>query len=184
MDNSITKKNIFGWLVLIYIVPIILTIVMISQWDESNSTIMAIIIGIVWLIAIVITFFTVRSVKNNPFPLSYLVDYDTLIKYMQEEEKFSLDNNLEAGFHYYLYHDNDKTEIQSWHYIFSNFDSEKAKGNVYYWNKEEFNSLESLIENKLKNFNNGNYIKIELIDSNNAMLDEYKKNHPDLDVSK
>ena len=182
MNFAITKKNIFIWLILIYIIPIILSVVMLSQGDEKNAVLMAIIIGIVWLIAIIITFLMLNEVKNNPYPFSYLVDYETLIRYMREEEKFSFDNNLEAGFHYYLYRGDKKVEIQSWHYIFSNFDSEKIKGNVYYWNKEEFDSLESLIENRIDKFND--YTLIELIDSDNAMLNEYKKNHKDLDINK
>lgn len=182
MNIAITKKNIFVWLILTYIVPIILSIVMLSQWDEKNAILMTIIICIIWLIALVITFFIIREVRNNPYPFSYLVDYETLVKYMREEEKFSFDNSLEAGFHYYLYYDNEKIEIQSWHYIFSSFDSEKNKGNIYYWDKEEFDSLESLIENKIKKFSG--YILIELIDSDNAMLNDFRNNHKELDVNK
>lgn len=182
MKLGITKNDIFIWLILTYFFPILSTILMIFQWDENNQIFMIVFICIVWLIALVLTFFMVREVKNNPYPLSYLVDYETLIKYMKEEEKFSFDNSLEAGFHYYLYYNKEKIEIQSWHYIFSSFDSEKSKGNIYYWGKEKFDSLESLIENKIKNFSG--YMLIELIGSDNAMLNDFRNNHKELDVNK
>ena len=182
MNVAIGKKDLLGWLILVYIGPIILSIVMISQWDEKKAVLMTIIIGIIWLIAIIITIFSIREAKNNPYPSLYLVDYDTLIDYMKDEEKYSFDNELEAGFHYYIYNDNKKIEVQSWHFIFSRFDSEKSKGNIYYWNKEEFDSLESLIANRIKNFDG--YILIELIDCDNMVLNEFRKNHKELDVKK
>ena len=178
----ISKKDSYIWLALIYIVPIIISVVMILQWDNNNALIMGIVLFIVWLIAIIISVLILKEVKKNPYPFSYLVDYDTLIKYMREEENFSIENNLESGFHYYLYLNNEKVEVQSWYFSFSKIEEEAAKGSVYYWNKEEFNSLDSLIENKLGRFDN--YVLIELIYSDNVMLNEYKKSHPELDIEK
>ena len=182
MNNVKNKKDLFIWLILIYIIPIILSIVMFLDWDAKNGLLMGIILGVIWLLAIIGSYFLLKSNHKNPYPFSYLLDYDTLIKYMQEEEKTSFDNKLEAGFHYYLYDNNEKVEVQSWHYTFSNSAEEKAKGNIYYWNKEEFNSLNSLIETHLKKFDN--YVLIELADFDSVMLNEYKKNHPELDVAK
>ena len=174
------KKIIITWMVLIFFVPIILTIVMALQWETNNSIIMLIIIGIIWLIAIAIAISILKGKKQNPYPSYYLVDYNTLIKYMREEEQFSFDNNLEASFHYYLYQDKEKIEVQSWHYIASRFEDEKKKGNIYYWNKEEYSSLDNLINSKIKRTDD--IILIELIDSSSTILDEYKNNHKELDV--
>lgn len=180
MDISINKKNLAMWLCLVFVAPIILTVVMLFQQDENGGVVMGIIIGVVWLIAVGIACYMIKEAKGNPYPFSYLVDYETLIKYMKEEEKLSLENSLEAGFHYYFYRGNEKNEVQSWHYTFS--DSEKDKGNVYYWNKEEFGSLDDLINNKIAKFDD--YVLIELIDSNNSVLDDFKKNHQELDIVK
>lgn len=178
---GITKKDLFIWLIMIFFVPIILTIVMILQWDPENAIVMSCIIGVVWLIAIIITYFVLKEVKNNPYPFSYLIDYDTLINYMQEEEQFCFDNKLEASFHFYLYQGKEKIEVQSWHYSSSNFETERSKGNIYYWNKEEFYSLDSLIDNKIKKFDG--YVLVELIDCDNVKLNEFKNNHKELDVA-
>lgn len=182
MKKGSTNKTLIIFLALIYVIPIFLSIVILSQFDANNSGIMLTIIGIVWIIAFILTYFLIKEFKNNPYPLSYLVDYETLITYMKEEEKFSYDNNLEAGFHYYLYQNGQKVEIEAWHYIFANNEIDKAKGNIYYYNNEEFNSMESLIENRIRYFEG--YILIELVDTDNTMLNNYKKAHPELDVVK
>ena len=182
MKLGLTKKSLLLFLIFIYIVPIIISIVMLFQWNANNGILMFSVIGIIWIFAIVISYFCIKEVKNNPYPFSYLLDYDTLIKYMNEEEKFSFDNQLEAGFHYYLYQNEKKIEVQAWHYIFSDIEEEKNKGNRYYWDNEEFSSLDSLIENKIKKFDG--YILVELIDSDNVMLNDFKKNHKELDVAK
>jgi len=180
MNVYITKKNVVKWVVCVDIVPTVITMVMILQWNSNNTTLMTIIVGIIWLIAIIVNVLLFKEASGNPYPLSYLVDYDTLIRYMKEEEKVSLDNSLEAGFHYYLYSNNEKNEVQAWYHTFSNDESEKAKGNIYYWNKEEFNSLENLVENKIQRYEG--HILIELIDSDNVMLNEYRSSHPELNV--
>ncbi len=182
MKIAITKKSLIPLLVLIFASPIIISIVMIFQWNPENGILMGVIIGIIWAFAFFTSYICIKEVKNNPYPFSYLLDYETLIKYMKEEEKFSFDNKLEGGFHYYLYQNNEKIEVQAWYYTFSSIESEKEKGNIYYWNKEEFNSLDSLIENKIKRFDG--YILIELIDSDNKMLNDFKETHKELDVVK
>ncbi len=141
---------------------------------------MGIVLGIIWLIAIVISCVVLIYNKKNPYPFFYLVDYETLIQYMKKEEEFAFTNQLEAGFHYYLYQNNNKIEIQAWYNVFSKFESEKIKGNIYYWDKEEFDSLNNLIESHIKPFDG--YILIELIDADDVMLNKFKENHKELDV--
>lgn len=180
MKNKPSKNNMYFDIIISFIVPIMLTIIMLFQYDSKNALIMISTLCIIWLIAFIITYFIIKGYKNNPYPFSYLVDYDTLIKYMKEEENYCMEDKLVAGFHYYIYLTNEKIEVQAWHYSFSNIASEKSKGDIFYWNKEEFNSLESLIKNKIKQYDG--HVLIELIDSDNKMLNEYKNNHEELDV--
>ena len=120
MDVQIHKKNLKLWLLLIFFCPIILTIVMILQWDKDNSILMSIIIGVIWLLAIIIATNSIKEAKNNPYPFFYLVDYNTLLKYMKSDDEFSFQHNLEASFHFYLYKNSQKIEIQSWHFTDNN----------------------------------------------------------------
>ena len=174
------KEDMIIGIIITFIVPIILTIVMVLQWDKNNAVIMGIVIAIIWLIAFLITYFVVKSAKKNPYPFSYLVDYDTLINYMSAEDKFSKENNLEAGFHFYMYQKNERVELCSWYYSFSSIESERVKGNIYYYNKEEYTSLEDLINTKIPRFSD--YILIELIEADNVTLNKYKEEHKELDV--
>lgn len=119
--------------------------------------------------------------RKKSFPFSYLLDYETLIQYMKEEDKFNCDNKLEAGFHYYFYQNDKKIEAQAWYYTFSSSKTEKDKGIIYYWNNEEFHSLDSLIENKIEKFDG--YVLIELIDGDSTLLNEFRENHKELDVA-
>lgn len=174
MDVKIHKKNLKLWLLLIFFCPIILTIVMILQWDKDNLIFMSIIIGVIWLLAIIIATNSIKEAKNNPYPFFYLVDYNTLLKYMKSDDEFSFQHNLEASFHFYLYKNSQKIEIQSWHFTDNN------QKNIYYYNKEEFNNLDDLVNQRLKGLNSP--ILIELIDGDNVMLNNYKKEHPELNI--
>ncbi|MEE3342889.1 MAG: hypothetical protein VZS44_02240 [Bacilli bacterium] len=182
--NSNNKS--IGWLIATFIVPIFITIIMLLQWDEKSATVMGIIIAIIWVIAIAIAISIIKDdkkeKKEDPYPFKYVVDYDTLINYMKKEDEFSTINKLEASFHFYLYLNKEKNEIQSWHFTESNDTKEQAKGITYYWNKEEYATIDKLIEQKLKNINYP--ILIELIDSDNELLNNYKKNHPEIDIAK
>lgn len=174
MDVQIHKRNLKLWLLLIFFCPIILTIVMILQRDKDNSILMSIIIGVIWLLAIIIATNSIKEAKNNPYPFFYLVDYNTLLKYMKSDDEFSFQHNLEASFHFYLYKNSQKIEIQSWHFTDNN------QKNIYYYNKEEFNNLDDLVNQRLKGLNSP--ILIELIDGDNVMLNNYKKEHPELNI--
>ena len=182
MKIRFTKDGLIAWFAIVYLPTIFLTFLMISQWEENGHILGIYIIGGFWLLDIIVTIYTLIDQKSDPHPFAYLVDYETLIKYMREEDKFCIENKLEAGFHYYLYNKNRKTEIEAWYYTFSRFDSEKSKGDIYYYKKEEFYSLEDLIKNKIKKFDG--YVLIELIDSDNVMLNDFRKKHKELNVKK
>lgn len=108
----------------------------------------------------------------------YIVDEETLKKYLDDELNFSLENKLEASSNLYIYLNGEKHHIQVWNHAESEFD--KEKGLVFYYDSEEYKSLEELYNSKLNNL--PNYFKIELIDMDNNFLNEYKKNHPELKV--
>lgn len=108
----------------------------------------------------------------------YIVDADTLIRYLTRELEFSLKYNLEASANLNLYINGEKHHIQVWNYTASNFESERQKGLVVYYDDMEFAKLEDLISGKLDQM--PVYFKIELIDGDDAELNEYKSNHPEL----
>ncbi|MCR4581122.1 MAG: hypothetical protein K5666_01240 [Bacilli bacterium] len=182
MKKKIKKDNVLALILAILFVPVVLTIVLILDWDPNNAVIMCSIIGVIWLFAILIIVFELIAAKKhpNPYPLFYLIYYDDLIKYLRGEELFSLDNKLEAGFHLYIYQGIEKNELQAWYFTNSNFEDERVKGNKYYFNKEEFDSLDALINNKIPYFDGA--ILIEICDLGSVSLDEYKKSHPELNV--
>ena len=108
----------------------------------------------------------------------YIVDIDTLEKYLKRELEFSLKNDLEASADLNLYVNAKKHHIQIWNYTASKFESEREKGLVFYYDEEEFRTLEDLMSQKLDNL--PDYFKIELILGDDVGLNEYKRNHPEL----
>ena len=116
----------------------------------------------------------------------YVVDINVLKEFLNDELKFTLENNLEASSHLKLYYKGEKHTIQVWNHAASNFADEKAKGLIVYYDDIEYKSIEELFENaiisniKLKDIKD--YFKIELIDSDSVFLNEYKDQHPELNV--
>lgn len=110
----------------------------------------------------------------------YVIDMDTLQKYLQEELDFSLSNNLEASADLNLYVNGEKHHIQIWNYAASSFKSEKVKGLVIYYDKDEYRTLEELYRNKLNNI--PKYFKIEVPNFDNQKLEKYKEEHPELKI--
>lgn len=116
----------------------------------------------------------------------YVVDINTLHEYLNDELKFSLDNNLEASSHLNIYYKGEVHEIQVWNHSASNFKDEQEKGLIVYYDKLKYKSIDELMENamisniKLKEING--FFKIELIDMDSEFLNEYKSNHPELKI--
>lgn len=175
-----SKKDLFIWLGMIYFCPAIITFAAFMNKDFDKISI--IIITITWLLCTLLAIYFIIDYRK-PYKFFYLLDYETFINYMKEEEKFCVDNNLEAGFHYYLYQNNIRVEVQAWYHGFSNINEEQQKGTIYYWNKEECNvPLENFIESKINK--NNNLILIELIDSDSITLNKFKDSHKELDIGK
>ena len=108
----------------------------------------------------------------------YVVDEETLKKYLESELNFSLENNLEASANFNIYFNGEKHHIQIWNYAASEFEDEKAKGLIIYCDEGEYKTLEELYGVELNNL--PDFFKIELIDMDNTFLNEYKKAHPEL----
>lgn len=108
----------------------------------------------------------------------YIVDIETLKKYLELELQFSLENNLEASANLNIYINQKKHHILIWNYSASNFKEEQLKGLIIYYDDEEFKNLNDLYSKYLNSLTE--YFKIELIDSDSTFLNEYKKNHPEL----
>jgi uncharacterized protein YlbG (UPF0298 family) len=110
----------------------------------------------------------------------YVVDEQILKKHLEDELKFSIENRLEASANLNIYLNGEKHHIQIWNYAESNYDEEKNKGLIIYYDENEFKTLEELYNSKLNNL--PEYFKIELIDMDNKFLNEYKKTHPELKI--
>ena len=63
MKKKIKKDSKLGLIALVFFVPVILTIIFILDWDPNNAVIMGSIIGALWLFAILIVVFELRSAK-------------------------------------------------------------------------------------------------------------------------
>ena len=87
-------------------------------------------------------------------------------------------NDLEASADLNLYVNAQKHHIQIWNYTASKFESEREKGLIFYYDEEEFRTLEDLMSRKLNHL--PDYFKIELILGDDVGLNEYKRNHPEL----
>ena len=175
------KSELKFWYGLFYFVPVFLSIVYFLQWHNEPGQILLIsIIVLFWILATIASVKVTMDAIKNPYPFHYLVDYDTLVSYFRDEEKFSIDNKLEAGFNVYLYLGEERVEIQSWHHSFSSFKEEIEKGDVIYYNNEAIKSFDDFLNNKLSKFEG--HILIELRLHDNLQLNEYRKNHPELDV--
>lgn len=110
----------------------------------------------------------------------YVIDEETLKKYLEKELNFSLENNIEASANINIYLNGEKHHVQIWNYEGSNFKSEQEKGLIFYYDKEEYNTLEALCRTRLNNL--PQYFKVELIDMDNEILREFKEQHPNLSV--
>lgn len=98
----------------------------------------------------------------------YIVDEKTLYDYINKDIQFTLESNLDAcsNFNIYL---NEKHHIQIWN-------ENRLK---FYYDEKEYSSLDEL---KSLIGNLPNYFKIELIDTDDKFLNDYKKEHPELKV--
>ena len=116
--------------------------------------------------------------KNFFHGCYYVVDAAKFKEYLEKELNFSIDNSLEASANLNIYLNNEKHHIQIWNYKASSFKEEQEKGLVIYFDEEEYKTIEEFYNAKLNNL--PEYFKIELIDTDDVMLNEYKKEHPEL----
>lgn len=106
--------------------------------------------------------------KRPKYPFTYLVDRSTLIAYMNKEEEFGIKYNLESTFRYYLYQNGQKIAIEALH----------EDGDHFYFGDSKFDSIEKLIS---KIEGTGPFL-IELMDSDDTFLNEYRDAHPELNI--
>ena len=103
----------------------------------------------------------------------YVIDEETLKKYLEKELNFSLNERLEASANLNIYLNKEKHHLQIWNYKESSFPEEQAKGLVIYYDDKEYKTLEEMYQKELNNL--PNYFKIELIDTDDIELNNYKK---------
>lgn len=180
-EVAIDKKDLLGWILIFLIIPIIFTIGYFVAWRyEDGSKIVLGIIIIFWILAIILIALSIKEANTNPYPFHYLLGYDTLLDYMKRTDKDSFDNNFEASFHFYLYNEKEKSDIQAWHFSSSNLKTEQVKGDIYYFNNEEFKSIDELIAERIPRFEG--YVLVELLSGDDITLNKFREDHKELDV--
>lgn len=110
----------------------------------------------------------------------YVVDKPILKQYLEKELEFSINEHLDASANLYLYLNSTKNHLQIWNYTDSIDENLRYKGIVVYYNESEFKSIDELFLNALNNL--PEYFKIELIDMDNAFLNQYRSAHPELKI--
>lgn len=127
-----------------------------------------------------------KIIKKLTAGYFYVVDIKTLNELLQKDLEFSLLNNLEVSTDLNIYYKEEKHHLQIWNHGASNFPEEKAKGLIIYYDDIEYKTIEECMNNatianiKLKDIEG--YFKIELTESDSEFLNEYQKNHPELNV--
>lgn len=110
----------------------------------------------------------------------YVIDKDVLKDYLSQELDYAVSNNLEACANLYIYLSGKKHNITIWNYEASKNLEEKNKGVIFYYNDEEYKSLDELYERRIDSLNG--FFKVELPDFDSKFLNEYKEAHPELKV--
>lgn len=109
---------------------------------------------------------------------TYIVDEETLRKYLKKEIDFSLEHNLEASADFNIYLHGEKHHIQLWNFGASRYKDEQVKGFLFYFDEKEYPTIEELMKYELGHL--PKYFKIELTLSDDVFLNEYKDKHPEL----
>lgn len=110
----------------------------------------------------------------------YVVDVEVFREFMKRDLQFSIDENLQAASEINVYTGGEKHRVYAWNFSASEDEEEQKKGVKVYYDDEEFDSIDEMIDRKF-NFQQG-YFKIELTLSDDVWLNEYKANHPELNV--
>ena len=109
---------------------------------------------------------------------TYVINKQILRIYLENEMKFSLDNNLEASADLYIYINGEKHQIQIWNFGASRDSEEKEKGLIVFFDDNEYRTIDDMISSELRYL--PEYFKIELINCDDFMLNKYKEEHPEL----
>lgn len=110
----------------------------------------------------------------------YIVDYDTLISYLNNSEEFAVECNLVLVEQLNLFYANQKYQIMVCNLAASEDKSERYKGIVYYVDDEEISDFNDWISQKLGGLRG--YFKIELVNGDSVELNNYMHNHPELNI--
>ena len=111
----------------------------------------------------------------------YNLDKNTLIKYLEEQVEFANQNDLEAVGNLNIYYNDKKYELSIWDFTKSKLNQEQDFSVLF--DNIEYHSINNLfktatVEGKL--LDEIKYFKIELINGDSTDLNDYKKNHPEL----
>lgn len=116
----------------------------------------------------------------------YVIDVQALEKYLNTELQFSLENELEACVDCNIFYKGEKHSIYIWNYVASSIKSEKEKGLSVTFDKQEYNTIDSLLNNAVMGntrlIDIKDYFVIGLNNIDSDFLQQYKAQHPALKV--
>ena len=121
--------------------------------------------------------------KNINKGFIYIVDKETLIKFLNEQIEFAKNNNLEMIEELNIYFNDSKYLLSLYDYSYSNEENEREKGISVLFENKEYKTVNNLFENGIINgiyLRDIKYFKIELIYGDNINLNKYRENHPEL----
>ncbi len=106
----------------------------------------------------------------------YVLDMNTLYEYLRREAELSLEEKLAAVANLNIYFGSEKHNIMAWNYEAT--DEEQEKGLKFYYDDEEYATLDELYTGRLRSIEG--FVKIELIETDSVFLNEYMSAHPEL----
>lgn len=119
-----------------------------------------------------------KKLKKLNQRFTYVINTQVLRNYLENEMKFSLENNLEASADLYIYINGEKHQIQIWNFGASRDSEEKEKGPIVFFDDNEYRTIDDMISSKLRYLPEN--FKIGLIYCDDIMLNKYKEEHPKL----
>lgn len=128
----------------------------------------------------------VLSKISNIGKIEYVVNAKALEGYLNSELQFSIENELEACVNCDIMFKGEKHSIVIWNFMASDIKSEKEKGISITFDKQEYDTIENLLNNAVvantKLADIKEYFIINLNDIDSKFLMDFKEQHPELNV--
>ncbi len=177
------KDSNLKWLfiILYMIIPVVWTYFAVSEMNYYSTPIKILIVLFVICCTLLFYYFVFLSKhKNSEWFYYYVVDYDTLIAFMNDEEAIANENHETYGKPIGFMFNGDYHNLNTFYNKNSNDPNEQQLGTTYSWDLDPVESLELLLKNEVFRANRYVLIKVERPDS--KILDQFKNNHPEISI--